>query len=77
MDEALNNLLQSHGDYLMEVNAQLWELRFAQFVDRWVNAAKEVKAVAVDIIGVVDEEGYPIPSKSLKISSQTMPGWYY
>ena len=43
----------------MKVNAQLEELRFAQFVDRWVDAAKEVKAVAVDVIGVVDEEGVP------------------
>ena len=59
LEKALDNLLRSHGAYLMKVNAQLEELRFAQFIDRWVAAAREVKAVAVDVIGVVDEERVP------------------
>ena len=50
MDEALNKLFDSHVAYMLKVDAQLEELRFAQFVNRWVDAAKEVKAVSVDVI---------------------------
>ena len=33
MDEALNKLFDSHMAYMLKVDAQLEELRFAQFID--------------------------------------------
>ena len=59
LDKALNKLIDSHVAYVMKMNSQLEEPRFTQFIERWVDAAKEVKAVAVDVIGVVDEERVP------------------
>lgn len=45
-------------DLVIETNAQLDEPRFTQYIDRWVDAANEVKAVAEDILEAVDEEDY-------------------
>ena len=58
IDTAIIKLIEAHVDLVIETNAQLEEPRFTQYIDRWVDAANEVKAVAEDILEAVDEEDY-------------------
>ena len=54
---------------VMKMNAQLDEPRFTQYIDRWLDAAGEVKAVAEVVTRTIDGDGVPnsqLDSWSLK-----------
>ena len=50
MDTARLDLINSHVDLEIEMNAQLDENRFTQFIDPWTDAAYEMRIIAVDIL---------------------------
>ena len=63
LDIARDNLFGSHVDLVIEMNALPHEDRFTQFIDRWVDATEEVRAVAEVILEAVDEDGVPNPQQ--------------
>ena len=46
LDIAQDNLIGSHVALVIEMNAQLDEDRFTQYINGWVDATEEVKAIA-------------------------------
>ena len=61
MELAKHNLFHSVGDLAVEMNTQLVEPRYTQYLDNWNDAAEEVTEVADVITGAVDEDGVPTP----------------
>ena len=50
LDTARLDLINSHVDLEIEMNGQLDEDRFTQFIDPWTDAAYEMRIIAVDIL---------------------------
>ena len=57
MELAKHNLFHSVVDHAVEMNVQLVEPRYTQYLDNWNDAANEVTEVAEVITGAVDEDG--------------------
>ena len=45
LDKALENLINSHVDLMIEMNVRVYEPMFTQYMDPLEDAAKEVKAM--------------------------------
>ena len=59
LELAQHNLTHTIVD--IEVNTATSRHRYTQYLDKWNEAAKEVKEVADVLTGAVDEDGLPTP----------------
>ena len=55
LDIAQDNLIKSHVALVIDMNAQLDEDRFTQYINGWVDATEEVKAIAEVITEAVEQ----------------------